>query len=349
MKVQGENELTWDHILHDEASNTRTTESQILEPYTYLKLLPSSNRNIRRQFMIAFNSLYFHVQSSCLLDVIEDIIGILHNSSLLIDDIEDSLEFRRGKLTAHSVFGIPLTINCGNLMYFVAMEKVQTLLSKEVVASGIVNAENVNDFTIKSLGILVEEMLNLHIGQGRDIYWRDFLKRIPLPLIDEYVEMVKDKTGGLFRLSVRLLLECCAITPASPYMKVTNLLGIMYQVRDDYLNITNSTYAHLKGVAAEDLVEGKLSLPILHCLHNSKESPVHHYLYDIPQTERLAMHELRQKCIQHMHAVGSLDFTRHVLDECHEKIHCLIRDDVGVDKADAVVLLEIIDLLCNVA
>jgi geranylgeranyl pyrophosphate synthase len=46
---------------------------------------------------------------------IKGIIRKLHNASLLIDDIEDSSTMRRGQPVAHAIYGVPLTINCGNL------------------------------------------------------------------------------------------------------------------------------------------------------------------------------------------------------------------------------------------
>ena len=49
---------------------------------------------------------------------------MLHNASLLLDDIEDGSERRRGVPAAHKVFGEALTINSANYVYFVALEKV---------------------------------------------------------------------------------------------------------------------------------------------------------------------------------------------------------------------------------
>jgi geranylgeranyl diphosphate synthase type 3 len=47
-----------------------------------------------------------------------------------------------------------------------------------------------------------EELINLHRGQGMDIYWRDSLT---CPSEADYLEMVSNKTGGLFRLAIKLL------------------------------------------------------------------------------------------------------------------------------------------------
>ena len=178
----------------------------ILEPYNYLEGIPSNNNNIRATFLNAFNELYYQIEDRKLLDKIGEVISIFHNSSLLIDDIEDNSSFRRGMPTAHTLYGTPSTINCGNLMYFIALQKAQNELPAYYakVHNGDVDIKNL---TYEILQVLVDEMLNLHHGQGLDIHWRDSGDYIQnhLPQIDEYLKMVMNKTGGLFRLSVKLL------------------------------------------------------------------------------------------------------------------------------------------------
>ena len=112
---------------------------------------------------------------------IKSIISRLHNASLLVDDIEDGSQLRRGKPVAHAIFGVPYTLNAANYAYFVALEECHRLGSPE------------------ALSVFVEELLNLHRGQGQDIVWRD-TQRVPTE--EEYYSMVLDKTGGLFRLAV---------------------------------------------------------------------------------------------------------------------------------------------------
>ena len=89
---------------------------------------------------------------------IKSIISRLHNASLLVDDIEDGSQLRRGKPVAHAIFGVPYTLNAANYAYFVALEECHRLGSPE------------------ALSVFVEELLNLHRGQGQDIVWRDTQK-----------------------------------------------------------------------------------------------------------------------------------------------------------------------------
>ena len=85
---------------------------------------------------------------------------------------------------AHNIFGTPQTINSANYVYFLALEEVQKL------------------HNLSAIDVYVKELLNLHRGQGMDLFWRDTLT---CPSEEEYLEMVGNKTGGLFRLAVKLM------------------------------------------------------------------------------------------------------------------------------------------------
>lgn len=154
-----------------------------------------------------------------------------------IDDIEDSSSLRRGELCAYRKFGIPLTLNSANLAYFEALKLLQTR----------------TDF----IEIFTEEMINLHVGQGTEIYFRDHGDRIPT--IEEYFKICSKKTGGLFRLFTRLLLKSREKSfnneSEELIIKLAEDLGKFYQIRDDYLNL-------FKGDAS-DLIEGKYTLPTI--------------------------------------------------------------------------------------
>jgi geranylgeranyl diphosphate synthase type 3 len=120
-------------------------------------------------------------------------IGSLHNASLLVDDIEDSSKLRRGVPVAHSIYGVANTINCANYVYFLALEQCTSLNCP------------------RALHVFVQELLNLHRGQGQDILWREECR---CPTEEQYRQMVLDKTGGLFRLAVGLM-QAIATSPSS--------------------------------------------------------------------------------------------------------------------------------------
>ena len=101
-----------------------------------------------------------------------------------MDDVEDSSLLRRGIPVAHSIFGTAQTINSANYVYFLALQELVKLNNTEVVQ------------------IYTDELINLHRGQGMDLFWRDTLT---CPNEEDYLEMVGNKTGGLFRLAVKLM------------------------------------------------------------------------------------------------------------------------------------------------
>lgn len=323
----------------------------ILEPYDYLEGIPSNNNNIRTTFLSAFNELYYHIEDKELLNKIGEVISIFHNSSLLIDDIEDDSKFRRGLPTAHTIYGTPLTINCGNLMYFIALQKAQNDLPSyyNKMNNGSID---IKDLNYQILKILIDEMLNLHHGQGLDIYWRDNRSYVQnqLPKIEDYLKMIMNKTGGLFRLSIKLLGLFSTSFDSPSLIPLANLLGIIYQIRDDYLNLVDPNYSHMKGFVGEDLIEGKLSLPILHSLTtNPINTPVRKMLYELKTTEERKSHPmLIRESIDFMDKSNSLEFTRNLLHQFHAKAKLMIINNSKLNNPEESMLCKVIDKLCNV-
>jgi geranylgeranyl diphosphate synthase type 3 len=88
----------------------------------------------------------------------------------------------------------------------------------------------------QAFAIFNEELLNLHRGQGMELYWRDTLQP---PSEPDYLQMVANKTGGLFRLILRLLQSASKKYDKSEYDlgPLVDVLGLMFQILDDYKNL----------------------------------------------------------------------------------------------------------------
>jgi geranylgeranyl diphosphate synthase type 3 len=110
-------------------NNDECFDEKILEPLYYLTKIPG--KKIRTKLIKSFNH-WVNIPED-VLNNITDIIETLHNSSLLIDDIEDNSQLRRGVPVAHSVFGVPLTINAANYAYFIALKKVIELNNDKAI------------------------------------------------------------------------------------------------------------------------------------------------------------------------------------------------------------------------
>ncbi|KAI9355572.1 geranylgeranyl pyrophosphate synthase [Pilaira anomala] len=226
--------------MNENRSDNRTSDEIILEPYTYL--LSHPGKDIRTKLITAFN-LWLNVPKDTL-DVINKAIGMLHNASLMIDDVQDDSELRRGFPVSHHIYGIPQTINTANLVYFLAIQDILKLGIPGMVE------------------ICTEELIHLHQGQGIELYWRDSKT---CPTEPEYLDMVNNKTGGLLRLAVRLMQA--ASESEVDYTPLVNMIGIHFQVRDDYMNLKSDAYTENKGFC-EDLTEGKFSFPIIHAIRS---------------------------------------------------------------------------------
>jgi len=75
--------------------------------------------------------------------------------------------------------------------------------------------------------------------------------------------MVSNKTGGLFRLAIKLMMANSKSDV--DYVPLVNLIGVYFQIRDDYMNLQSTEYTDNKGFA-EDLTEGKFSFLVVHAV-----------------------------------------------------------------------------------
>src|SRR3989339_666517 len=84
---------------------------------------------------------------------------LIHNGTLIIDDIEDSSDNRRGKPCIHKIYGEDIAINAGNALYYLPLL--------------LIIRNNSLNYKIKSqiYEIINEEMIKISFGQGMDIYW----------------------------------------------------------------------------------------------------------------------------------------------------------------------------------
>jgi len=282
----------------------------LLGPYDYLDAQPG--KDIRSQLIAAFNE-WLEVPPESL-EVITKVIGMLHTASLLVDDVEDSSLLRRGLPVAHSIFGTAQTINSANYVYFCALQELQQLKNP------------------KAISIYTEELLNLHRGQGMDLFWRDTLT---CPSEDDYLEMVGNKTGGLFRLAVKLMqAESKNLKDCVP---LVNLIGIIFQIRDDYQNLSSPEYSHNKGLC-EDLTEGKFSFPIIHAI---RAEPGNLQLLNILK-QKTDDEQVKRYAVTYMEGTGSFEYCRKVLSTLHDRARRLVEElDEGSKKGKGV--LKILD------
>ncbi|KAI1175872.1 isoprenoid synthase domain-containing protein [Nemania sp. FL0916] len=259
-------------------------EDTVLEPYEYITSLPS--KGVRNAMIDGLETWYNVPEES--LAAIRDIIGLLHNASLMLDDIQDNSCLRRGMPATHVIFGVNQTMNAANLLLFRALKAAEKL---SAVASNI----------------MIERIIEAHIGQGLDLYWTH---HTDIPSEEEYFTMVDGKTGGLFILLAELMRSEATRhkdLDASLLMKLT---GRFFQARDDYKNLDCDEYAQQKGFA-DDIGEGKISLPLIYAVKS--DSSHRGRLMSILQQRKICndvSHEVRKVAVDAIKASGGLDFAK---------------------------------------
>lgn len=203
-------------------------------------------------------------------DVIDFVVvtEIVHNGSLVIDDIEDNSDYRRGKPCLHKLTGLDVAINAGNAMYFFPLRVLRDRRSQLPA-----------EVLLECYEVYCSEMLNLHLGQGLDISWHStLLNEGKEPTVDNYLQMCANKTGGLARMSAKLSALICGGTPeqVEAIGRFAESIGIAFQIQDDILNLqSDASLALSKGGAGEDIHEGKRTIMVIHCFNTAPSEQAH--------------------------------------------------------------------------
>lgn len=218
--------------------------NQINEPAR--DLLSRGGKRWRPLLMMLFYNLY---RSDDDILPLTPLVELPHNGSLIIDDIEDSSDFRRGKPAVHLLYGTDLSINTGNFLYFLPHVCIDLCSFPDEIKLAAYRYYN-------------ESVTKLHIGQGLDILWhrdKDYI-----PSVDEYMAMCGFKTGDLAQLSGRLGVRAGGGSEETALAmgKACKQMGIGFQILDDVTNLTTGNPGKKRG---DDIVEGKKSLPVILC------------------------------------------------------------------------------------
>lgn len=176
-------------------------------------------------------------------------VELVHNFSLVHDDIQDNSDKRRGRPTTWVKWGMPMAINVGDTLFVMSNQAIIDL--KE-------NYEP--DRVVKAAEILHNTCLELTRGQFLDMSYEE---RVDLTA-EDYWPMISGKTAALLSACCHLgsLLGGADDGRQDAYRAFGQYLGLAFQVQDDILGIWGDELVTGKS-AASDLIEGKNSLPVL--------------------------------------------------------------------------------------
>jgi len=188
---------------------------------------------------------------------------IIHNGTLIADDVEDQSELRRGKPCTYRIFGLDVAVNLSNFMFFLPMLALIFRRNK-------IPPERMN----KLYEIYIQEMVNLSLGQAIDIAWHKGLVSPYEISEEEYFQMCAYKTGTLARMAAKM---ACIIAGADDSVaetvgKFAESLGIAFQIQDDILDLVGEEFAKGKGGLGKDITEGKLTLMVIHTIKKASAS-----------------------------------------------------------------------------
>jgi len=176
-------------------------------------------------------------------------VELVHNFSLVHDDIQDNSPKRRGRDTAWVKWGAPMAINVGDALFVISSQAIMDLKIHHPAETVILAAE-----------ILHHTCLELTRGQFLDMSYEE---RKDLT-VEDYWPMISGKTAALLSACCHLgaLLGGADEEKQEAYRSFGQYLGLAFQVQDDILGIWGDEKVIGKSVAS-DLVEGKNSLPVL--------------------------------------------------------------------------------------
>lgn len=192
-------------------------------------------------------------------------IEILHNFSLIHDDVEDGDEVRRHRPTVWKLWGMPQAINAGDGMYSLAFAALQRLPQRGVSAQT----------TLAALGSFTRACIALTEGQHLDMAFeqRDSVD------VAEYVRMIRGKTAALVGASVAIgaLIGDASPERVAALARFGEAVGLAFQIQDDILGIWGDPAVTGKA-AGNDVLRRKKSLPLLYALGHDRAGPDLHRL-----------------------------------------------------------------------
>jgi geranylgeranyl diphosphate synthase type I len=221
-------------------------------------------------------------------------IELLHNFSLIHDDIEDNSPMRRGRPAVWTLWGVPQAINSGDGMFAIAHMAIDRLRLRGVPPARVLDVR----------GIFDRACLALTHGQYLDI---SFESREAVS-VDEYRRMIAGKTSALIGATAAIGATLAGSSAVEHYETFGRELGLAFQIQDDVLGIWGDEA--LTGKSAEsDVATRKKSLPALYALEHSDQLRA---LYAAPQVDVPA-------AIAAMDAVGAREFAEQAAREHHKR------------------------------
>ena len=224
---------------------------------------------------------------------------ILHNGTIVVDDVEDDASLRRGEPALHLEYGTDVALNAGNAMYFLALHIVTR------------NPADLDAETrLAAYETLLAELNRTHVGQGTDIQWHN--EREIGVTEAQYLEMCACKTGCLGRIVARL----AAIVTDQPtaveraVAEYAERMSIAFQIADDVLDAESAIAENgaFGKAIGNDVREGKKTLMVIHAAEHAPAADVAR-LEELLWAEDNTPEEITE-ALSILQATGSIEYAR---------------------------------------
>ncbi len=175
-------------------------------------------------------------------------VELLHNATLIHDDIVDYADKRRGKSALYKKIGYEFSVLSGDYLFALVMKLI------------LINE------SIELFRIFAEAVAAVCEGEIDEVYYKNnaSIGR------NRYYSLIEKKTGALITASVKAG-ACLAGLKGRPLARLTEFgrcLGAAFQIKDDILDVTGSGKT-LGKPAGHDIIEGKVTLPLIIALENA--------------------------------------------------------------------------------
>jgi geranylgeranyl diphosphate synthase type I len=185
-------------------------------------------------------------------------VELIHNFTLIHDDIMDNDNLRHNVSAVHKQFGVPVAILSGDVLFSKAFQIVSLYGKRHELSSETV---------LKMVNLLSSSCIEICEGQALDIKMstdENFSSK------DEYIRMIEKKTASLFKVSCEigtLSSSNCSEMDIDNLSNYGKKIGIAFQLIDDLIGIYGDSNITGKAVG-NDIREGKKTFPILLAIQN---------------------------------------------------------------------------------
>jgi geranylgeranyl diphosphate synthase type I len=186
-------------------------------------------------------------------------VELIHTFSLIHDDIMDGDEMRRGMPAVHTLWGEPMAILAGDVLFSKAFELVTQTQAEDIPSENVITA----------LKTVVDSCIKICEGQALDM---DFEGKLDVKE-EDYLKMIYKKTAALIAAATKsgAIIGGGSEEQVEALSQYGELIGMAFQIQDDYLDVISDEEELGKPVGS-DIVEGKMTLMVVHTLEAATDA-----------------------------------------------------------------------------